>query len=71
MAVGVLSHVSQNSSTVEIIALNAYYPSQLVFHPEHRITVDEALEHAYLADLHGQVKLNNDLKSMGDLEFSK
>ncbi|CAM9826168.1 unnamed protein product, partial [Laminaria digitata] len=27
----------------------------LVFHPEHRITVDEALEHAYLADLHGQV----------------
>lgn len=29
---------------------------QLVFHPEHRITVDEALEHAYLADLHGQVK---------------
>lgn len=28
---------------------------QLVFHPEHRITVDEALEHAYLADLHGQV----------------
>lgn len=29
---------------------------QLVFHPEKRITVDEALEHAYLADLHGQVK---------------
>ncbi|CAM9900835.1 unnamed protein product, partial [Discosporangium mesarthrocarpum] len=27
----------------------------LVFHPEHRITVDEALEHAYLADLHGQM----------------
>lgn len=29
---------------------------QLVFHPEKRITVDEALEHAYLADLHGQVQ---------------
>eukprot|EP00752_Nemacystus_decipiens_P003339 g3089.t2 len=28
----------------------------LVFHPEHRITVDEALEHAYLADLHGQME---------------
>ncbi|CAM9265703.1 unnamed protein product [Ectocarpus sp. 13 AM-2016] len=26
----------------------------LVFHPEHRITVDEALEHSYLADLHRQ-----------------
>jgi serine/threonine protein kinase len=27
----------------------------LVFHPEQRITVEEALEHAYLADLHGQM----------------
>lgn len=39
------------------ICLPTHAPNlQLVFHPEHRITVDEALEHAYLSDLHGQVK---------------
>ncbi|KAG5192323.1 kinase-like domain-containing protein [Tribonema minus] len=28
----------------------------LSFHPEHRITVEEALEHAYLSELHGQME---------------
>jgi serine/threonine protein kinase len=27
----------------------------LIFNPEQRITVDEALEHSYLAELHGQM----------------
>jgi hypothetical protein len=29
----------------------------LTFHPEYRITVDEALEHPYLEELHSQVRI--------------
>lgn len=29
----------------------------LTFHPEYRITVDEALEHPYLEELHSQVQI--------------
>jgi mitogen-activated protein kinase 3 len=47
--------------------LESYFPAEtapaavdllrrmLIFNPEARITVDEALEHSYLAELHGQM----------------
>lgn len=49
----------RDPSRAACASLSLFHMSyQLVFHPEHRITVDEALGHAYLADLHGQVRLS-------------
>ncbi|CAM9135905.1 unnamed protein product [Chrysoparadoxa australica] len=48
---GLESYFEPDTSPVALDLLK----SMLVFHPEKRITVEEALEHAYLADLHGQM----------------